>query len=158
MPNSAGRLHKALESRSLTVATAESCTGGGLAACLTDTPGASAIFLGGIVAYHNRAKIDLLGVPEEILARHGAVSPETAEAMARGAARRFSTDIGVGITGIAGPGGGSADKPVGLVYIAVFDVRGAQARRFDFAGDRACVRRQAIDAAVELTLQRLCEF
>jgi len=157
MPSPAVRLHKILESRSLTMATAESCTGGGLAARLTDTPGASSIFLGGIVAYHNRAKIDLLGVPEEILVRHGAVSPETAEAMALGAARRFSTDIGVGITGIAGPGGGSAGKPVGLVYIAVFDGRGIQACRFDFAGDRASVRRQAVDAAVELTLQRLSE-
>ena len=155
MIDSAVRLTEELGARSLTIATAESCTGGRLAARLTDIPGVSAVFLGAIVAYHNRVKTALLGVPEEILDAHGAVSPQTAEAMATGAMGRFSSDLGVGITGVAGPGGGSVEKPVGLVYISVADARGSKTGRFDFAGDRASVRNQAVDAALDLVLARL---
>ena len=90
----------------MTIATAESCTGGGLAARLTDLPGASTFFLGGIVSYDNRIKVELLGVPERTLLTQGAVSSETARAMADGVRARFSSDLGVGITGVAGPGGG----------------------------------------------------
>ena len=155
MIDTAVRLTEELGIRSLTIATAESCTGGGLAARLTDIPGVSAVFLGAIVAYHNRVKTALLGVPEGVLEAHGAVSPQTAEAMAAGAMSRFSSDLGVGITGVAGPGGGSAEKPVGLVYICVSDARGAKTERFDFSGDRASVRSQAVDAALDLVLTRL---
>jgi nicotinamide-nucleotide amidase len=155
MNDGAHRLINRLRKRGLTIATAESCTGGGLAARLTSVAGASAAFLGGVVAYDNRIKRDLLGVPSEILEEHGAVSPETAVAMATGARERLATDIGVASTGIAGPGGGSAEKPVGLVYIAVADDRGAEANRLDLSGDRADVQRQAVDAAVDLILGRL---
>jgi len=155
MSNSAVRLHAQLCKRSLTIAAGESCTGGGLAARLTEIPGASTVFLGSIVAYHNEVKTALLGVSEAILEAHGAVSPETATAMASGARDRFSSDLGVGITGVAGPGGGSAEKPVGLVYVAVADSSGTLAERFHFEGDRAAVRRQAVDAAIEMVLDRL---
>jgi len=155
MTDSAVRLAEELDARSLTIAAAESCTGGGLAARLTDIPGVSAVFLGAIVAYHNRVKTALLGVPEEVLEAHGAVSPQTATAMAHGAISRFSSNLGVGITGVAGPGGGSAEKPVGLVYIAVADTRGTVTKRFDFAGDRVSIRNQAVDAALDLVLERL---
>jgi len=157
MADSAIRLNEELRVRSLTIATAESCTGGGLAARLTEMPGASVVFLGSIVAYHNRVKTALLGVREATLEAHGAVSPETATAMGLGARERFMSDIGVGITGVAGPGGGSADKPVGLVYIAVSDSSGVDTKRFDFIGDRASVRGQAVDAAIEMVLGRLSE-
>ncbi len=108
-----------LRRRGQTLATAESCTGGLLAARITDVPGASAVFQAGVVTYANEAKTRLLGVPPELLARVGAVSPEVARHMAEGVRRRHGVDWGVGITGIAGPGGGSPEKPVGLVYIAL---------------------------------------
>src|SRR5205814_5197855 len=105
-----------LAARGLTVSCAESCTGGQLAAIITSVPGASNVFIGGIVAYANSVKQALLGVPEALLAEHGAVSAECAEAMARGCQHGFATDFALSTTGIAGPDGGSAEKPVGLVY------------------------------------------
>ena len=117
-----------LAARKLTIATAESCTGGLLAKRLTDVPGASDVFHMGCVAYANEVKTTLLGVPEETLRRYGAVSPQTAEAMARGVRERSGADYGVGVTGVAGPGGGTAEKPVGLVYLALCDRNGATVR------------------------------
>src|SRR5512137_1579591 len=105
--------------RGLSLATAESCTGGRLGDKITDVPGSSDYFMGGVVSYSNHAKVDLLGVDPKLIDSKGAVSEEVAIEMADGARERFHTDIGVGITGIAGPSGGSAMKPVGLVYIAV---------------------------------------
>lgn len=114
----ASRVVEALSRRGLTVAVAESCTGGLIGHLLTDVPGSSAVFPGGIVAYGNQAKTDLLGVPDDLLIAFGAVSAEVATAMAVGVRRAFGADIGIGVTGITGPTGGSEEKPIGTVYIA----------------------------------------
>jgi nicotinamide-nucleotide amidase len=131
---------------------AESCTGGGLGAALTDQPGSSAYFLGGVIAYDNRLKASLLGVSEDLIRRVGAVSLDVAEQMADGCRARVGADLAVSITGIAGPGGGSQAKPVGLVYIGIATSGGARAHAFRFPGDRAAVRRQAVGAALRLAL------
>jgi nicotinamide-nucleotide amidase len=127
----------------LALATAESCTGGMVGARLTDVPGASDVYTGGVVAYSNGAKEAQLGVPAELLQRHGAVSPEAAEAMAAGALGAFGADAAVAVTGIAGPGGGSAEKPVGLVYVTAVAPGGSSTQRFVFSGDREAVRARA---------------
>lgn len=134
-----------------TLATAESCTGGLVAAALTDIAGASDVVERGFVTYSNRAKSELLGVPAELIARHGAVSAETAAAMAAGALAKAPVDLAVAVTGIAGPSGGSPDKPVGLVYFGVAR-RGGKSRteRKIFKGDRAEIRRAATLRALEL--------
>ncbi|MEP7274615.1 MAG: competence/damage-inducible protein A, partial [Acidobacteriota bacterium] len=124
-----------LRQRGLTLATAESCTGGLLAGRITEVPGSSDYFHEGIVSYANEAKIDLLGVPNELIAEHGAVSDQVAEAMARGVRARAKASLGIGITGIAGPGGGSEAKPVGLVYISLAGEQTIETRRFLFPGD-----------------------
>jgi len=142
-----------LTDRKLTLATAESCTGGALSHVLTDMPGASAYFLGGVIAYHNDVKRALLGVPEKILASHGAVSLQTALAMAEGCRERFDSDIAISITGVAGPTGGSPGKPVGLVYMAVSTRRQTEGVEHRFSGDRVEVRRQAVSAAIEMVLR-----
>jgi nicotinamide-nucleotide amidase len=134
----------------LTVATAESCTAGLLAARLTDRPGSSAYVLGGLVVYANSAKQDLVSVPAELIDRVGAVSAEVAEAMATGAAGRLGADIGVGITGIAGPDGGSAEKPVGLVHLCVVGNGKTLARRVNLPGARADVRRRSVVIALHM--------
>lgn len=139
----------------LTVATAESCTGGGVAAALTSLAGSSDYVMGGIVSYSNAAKASLLGVPQEVLETRGAVSPECARGMAEGARRAFGVDLAVATTGIAGPGGGTARKPVGLVYIAVADHEGASAWEHHFAGDRAAVTSAAVEAALVMLLARI---
>ncbi len=143
--------------RSLTLATAESCTGGLLGARITAVPGSSDVFPGGVVAYANAVKESLLGVPAELLAERGAVSEEVARAMAAGACERVGADIGVGITGIAGPDGGSAEKPVGTVWIAVR--KGDDVRTFGrvFLGDRGEVRSRAAQSALEMVRQLLLE-
>ncbi|HXV33051.1 MAG TPA: CinA family nicotinamide mononucleotide deamidase-related protein [Gaiellaceae bacterium] len=127
----------------LTLATAESCTGGLVGARLTDVPGASDVYAGGVVAYSNAAKQRQLGVPAEVLERHGAVSAEAAEAMAEGARGALEADVAAAVTGIAGPGGGSPEKPVGLVYVAVAAAEERVTRRFVFSGDRETVRARA---------------
>jgi PncC family amidohydrolase len=146
------QLRDRLRTLGRTIAVAESCTGGGLASRITDVPGASSYFTGGIVAYQDAAKIQLLNVPEDTLNQRGTVSLETAEAMAIGCRIRFRSDIGVGITGIAGPGGGTPEKPIGLVYIAVTGPGAPCSERFVFAGDRAAIRREAVDAALNMIL------
>jgi nicotinamide-nucleotide amidase len=136
--------------RGLTVATAESCTGGMLAARLTERPGSSAWVLGGVTAYANSAKEQLLGVPADVLAEHGAVSPEVALALAEGARARFGADVGVGITGVAGPGGGTADKPVGTVHLCVVGPEGPELRALRLPGSRAVVRERSVTMAMHL--------
>jgi nicotinamide-nucleotide amidase len=139
--------------RRLMVATAESCTGGMIAAALTDIAGSSDVVERGFVTYSNAAKTDLLGVPPALLAAHGAVSAEVAEAMAAGALARAPVDLAVAVTGIAGPGGGTATKPVGLVYFGIAR-RGTPAatEHHVFPGDRAAVRRATVLRALELLL------
>jgi nicotinamide-nucleotide amidase len=139
-----------LVERGLTLALAESCTGGLVATRLTDVPGSSAFLDRGYVTYSNRAKTELLGVPPDMLERVGAVSEEVCRAMAEGARVRASTDIGLALTGIAGPSGGTADKPVGLVYLGLSGAAGDRVRRVVFPGDRDRIRQQAVQAALEM--------
>jgi competence/damage-inducible protein CinA-like protein len=136
--------------RRLTVATAESCTGGLLAARLTEQPGSSAWVLGGVTAYANSAKEQLLDVPASVLDEHGAVSPEVAVALAEGARARFGADVGVGITGIAGPGGGTPEKPVGTVHLCVAGPDGRQLRALRLPGSRSAVRERSVTMAMHL--------
>jgi nicotinamide-nucleotide amidase len=135
--------------RGLRIALAESCTGGGLATMLTDVPGISSVFREGHVTYADEAKIRMLGVPAEELARHGAVSAEVARSMARGVASRAGVPVGVGITGIAGPDGGTEEKPVGTVYLAIHHDGVTNVIRCRFHGDRAHVRRMACLTALD---------
>ncbi|MDK3255086.1 competence/damage-inducible protein A [Blastococcus capsensis] len=146
---------EALVERGTTVATGESCTGGLLAARLTERPGASATVLGGVAAYSNSAKQQLLGVSAGLIAEHGAVSPEVARALAEGARARFAADIGVGITGVAGPGGGTADKPVGTVHLCVLGPTGALTRALSVPGSRSAVRGRSVTMAMHLLRELL---
>ncbi len=139
-----------LQSNRHTIALAESCTGGLLAARLTELPGSSAYLGRAFVTYANDAKTELLGVPEALIAEHGAVSEEVARGMAEGARRSARSSIGVGITGIAGPDGGTPEKPVGLVYIAIAGVAGDRVRRAQFPGERDRIRFQATQSALEM--------
>ena len=138
-----------------TIGVAESCTGGLLGGRLTDVAGSSDVFLGGIIAYDNTVKVRELDVPEEMLRQHGAVSEPVAAAMAEGVRRRLSVNIGVGITGIAGPGGGTPDKPVGTVCLAVAGPADTWPRRTIFPGSRPEVRARAVQAALFMVRQRL---
>ena len=142
--------------RGLTLATAESCTGGLVAARLTDIPGSSEVFRGAIVAYADDVKVEQLGVDPAVLAEHGAVSAETAEAMAAGARERLGADVAVSVTGIAGPGGGTPEKPVGLVFLHASSPDGEEALRFEFPGERDWIRTRSAVAALHL-LRRLLE-
>jgi nicotinamide-nucleotide amidase len=137
--------------RGLSLATAESCTGGLVGARLTDIAGASDVYLGGVVAYADEVKSGLLGVPTEVLERHGAVSAEAAQAMARGARAALRADVGAAVTGVAGPGGGTAEKPVGLVFVHVEGPDGATGRRLDLPGDRESIRGWATAIVLHLT-------
>jgi nicotinamide-nucleotide amidase len=138
----------------LRVATAESCTGGLVGHALTEVAGSSAWFRGGVIAYSNEAKAQVLGVPGETLERHGAVSAQTAVAMAEGARRLLGSDLAVSVTGIAGPAGGSDAKPVGLTYVGVADAAGHEVRRFVWSFDRAGNKRASAEAALVLLLER----
>ena len=147
----AGAVLDACRARQWRVATAESCTGGLVSAALTAVAGASDVFERGFVTYSNAAKIELLAVPAETIAAHGAISSETAAAMARGAVARAGVDLAVAITGIAGPGGGMPDKPVGLVYLAVARNDGAaRVERRIFHGERGEVRQAALTEALRM--------
>ena len=146
-----------LQARGATVATAESCTGGLVSALLTHLPGSSAVYLGGVNAYANSVKTALLGVPEDVLARHGAVSAPVAEAMAQGARERTGSTYAVSLTGVAGPSGGSPEKPVGTVYLGVATPEGARSRRLDLAaaGGRTEIRAAAASEALRELLSLL---
>ncbi|GIK27051.1 MAG: CinA family protein [Chloroflexi bacterium] len=150
---SALEVGRRLTAQGASVATAESCTGGLIAHRLTNIPGSSAYVLGGVVAYSNAAKHALLGVDEAVLAEHGAVSAPVAEQMARGAQLAFGATYAVSVTGIAGPGGGSADKPVGLTYIGVAGPAGVTVERHIWAGDREQNKAHSADAALALLLK-----
>ena len=145
---------EALLAQGRTIATAESCTGGLLVARLTDRPGSSAYVLGGVTSYSNEVKQDIVGVPAELIARVGAVSAEVAEAMATGVRTALGADVGVGITGIAGPDGGTPDKPVGLVHLCVADADSSVPTRIVLPGNRADVRKRAVVVAMHM-LRRL---
>jgi nicotinamide-nucleotide amidase len=134
----------------LTLATAESCTGGLVAVRLTSVPGSSDVFLGAVVAYADEVKARELDVPAEVLERHGAVSAEAAAAMAAGVRVRLGADVAVSVTGVAGPGGGTPEKPVGLVYLHAEGPEGSLARRLDLPGDREAIRSRAAVAALHL--------
>lgn len=151
--NLALRAGKALSGAEWTVAVGESCTGGGVSEALTRVPGSSAYFLGGVVAYGNLSKVRDLDVPESLLAGRGAVSEEVALAMAEGARRRFGGDVGIGTTGIAGPGGGTPEKPVGSVCIGVATPRVRLSHRFRLRGGRDAVRRETVVRALGLLLE-----
>jgi nicotinamide-nucleotide amidase len=146
---------EAARERGLTLGTAESCTGGLVGGRLTDIPGSSAVYRGGVVAYANQLKIDLLGVSPDTIAANGAVSEPVALALARGAVTRLGVDLAVSVTGIAGPDGGTEEKPVGTVWFAVADAESAEARRSVFGGGRHEVRARAAQAALYLLLRRL---
>ena len=153
----AGRLVAAFQARGAKIVTAESCTGGLLAAVLTEIAGSSDVLERGFVTYSNAAKQQELGVAGELLARHGAVSAEVAQAMAVGALARADADVAISITGIAGPGGGSASKPVGLVYLGAAGIGRAATHlecRFGDIG-RPAIRQKAVEAAVTLLWQAL---
>jgi nicotinamide-nucleotide amidase len=149
-----GRL---LAARGETVAVAESCTGGLLGGALTDVPGSSAWFRGGLVCYANDLKTSLAGVPTELIAAEGAVSESVARALAAGARRACGSDFGLGVTGIAGPEGGRPDKPVGTVHVALVDGASGRAVRLDWPGDRDLIRRRAVAVALDLLRRRLLD-
>ena len=146
----AARLQAACLGAGLTVATAESCSGGLVGDAITDVAGSSAYYLGGVVAYSDAVKASALGVAEETLAEHGAVSAETARAMAEGARARFGADLAVAVTGIAGPGGGTPTKPVGLVYLAVSGPDGTAVERREWSGARLANKAASAADALEL--------
>lgn len=149
------RVGEVLRSKRLTLALAESCTGGLIASMITDIPGSSDYFLASLVTYDNRSKAALLGVGERTLAEHGAVSEEVAREMASGARRATGADVGLSVTGIAGPGGATPTKPVGLVHFAL-DVEGeVSADKVVFPGDRWAVKRAAAEHALGMVLSRL---
>ncbi|HEX4823160.1 MAG TPA: competence/damage-inducible protein A [Candidatus Polarisedimenticolaceae bacterium] len=144
-----------LAARGLTLAVAESCTGGLLGAAITDVPGSSAWFRGGVIAYADEVKTGPLGIDPELLRRHGAVSAPVAAAMAAGVRRLLGVDLALAITGIAGPGGGTATKPVGTVHVALDDGASGASRLLDWPGDRALIRRRAVASALDLLRRSL---
>ncbi|MCH7960154.1 MAG: CinA family protein [Candidatus Hydrogenedentes bacterium] len=144
-----------LQAKGYTLATAESCSGGLIAHRITNVAGSSSYFLGGIVSYSNDAKTRLLGVDADMISTHGAVSEEVAEAMARGARDQFSADVTVGVTGIAGPGGGTREKPVGHVCIAVTGPAGTVVETCHFDGDREAVKDRTSEKALTMILEQI---
>jgi len=154
-----------LTERGLTLAVAESCTGGLVGHRITGVPGSSACFRGGVIAYHNEVKAALLAVPEDLLEREGAVSEAVALAMARGVRERLGADLGLAVTGVAGPTGGTPEKPVGLVYVALSpganppsaeaDAAGARSRRYLWSGDRWQNKERSAEAALQLLKEYL---
>ncbi len=151
----ARKLGRLLVTHKLILSTAESCTGGLIAKCITDVPGSSRYFSGGVVSYSNDIKEKVLHVDRRLIAAHGAVSEEVARAMARGVQKVMGTDCSVAVTGIAGPDGGSAEKPVGLVYAAVAKGGTVEVKRFVFPGDRDGIRRQTARAAMDMLIRFL---
>lgn len=144
---------QALEGK--TLVTAESLTGGGIGAALTAVPGASAVYKGGVISYTNQVKQQVLCVPEDVLSRYGAVSEQTAAAMAAGVRKLLQADVAVSVTGLAGPAGDEFGNPVGTVFIGFASAHTAVVRRFLFEGSRAQIRNQTIAAALELILEHV---
>lgn len=153
----AAEVLQALSAQDLTLCTAESCTGGLVGKLLTDVPGASSVYMGGVISYTNKIKHHVLGVSRETLARHTAVSAETAGEMARGARRLLDADVAVSVTGLAGPDGDGTDRPVGLVYISLDRAAGCLVQELHLTGDRAAVREQAAQAIFALLLEVLTD-
>jgi len=151
------RIGRLLRERGWRLATAESCTGGLIAHRITNVPGSSDYFECGVVTYSNESKVELLKVPDEIIRTHGAVSSKTAIAMAEGIRRLRRTEMGLGVTGIAGPTGGTPVKPVGLVYIALASPVRVECREFRFSGERETIKLKAADAALEMIRGQLEE-
>ena len=151
----AGRVGEELGSRGLTLATAESCTGGLVGHVLTEIPGSSAWYLGGAVVYSDSLKRRLAGVPADLLATHGAVSGEVAHALAAGIRQRLETDIGISVTGIAGPAGATPTKPVGLVFVGVADGDGVVVVRHLWDGDRSANKLASTAAVLRALLERV---
>ena len=147
------RLVQALKAKNLHISTAESCTGGMIAAAITDVSGASSVFELGVVSYSNEIKNQVLGVRAETLAKYTVYSAETAAEMVYGVIKLGGADLAVAVTGLAGPNGGTAEKPVGLVYIAVGNAENLQVREFHFAGDRAEIRRRTMENALQMALE-----
>lgn len=142
-----------MKERGSTLSTAESCTGGGVGHLLTSVSGSSAVYMGGVISYTNEVKERLLGVPHETLEQFGAVSKETAEVMAEGIRNRLSTDVGLSVTGLAGPNSDRSGKPVGLVYVGVSCKTKTVVLENHFSGDREAVRNQAIAAVLALAIE-----
>ena len=151
----ARRAGDALRERGLTMATAESCTGGLIGHVLTEIAGSSDYYLGGLISYSDALKQAELGVDSRTLERHGAVSAQTCVAMAEGARHRYGAAVALAVTGIAGPSGGSAAKPVGLTYVAVADERGHEVRRLQWSGERHTNKIASAGAALALLIERL---
>lgn len=149
------KLIELLKKHNMTISTAESCTGGLIAKSITDVSGASDVFGYGFVTYANEAKMKLLGVWEETLTQYGAVSEPVAVLMSRGARRASGSDIAVSVTGIAGPGGGSDEKPIGLVYISLATKYGCICRKCNFEGTRDNIRNQTCDTAISMAVKFL---
>ncbi|HLD41387.1 MAG TPA: CinA family protein [Candidatus Omnitrophota bacterium] len=149
------KLLNSLQAKKLTLSLAESCTGGLLAHRVTNIPGSSKTFLLGITAYANSAKCRLLKIPEKTIQNYGAVSRPTARLMAEGARRLGGSDLGAGLTGIAGPAGASKDKPVGTVFIAVSSSRKTLVKKFHFRGSRLRIKKQAADKAIQMLLEAI---
>ena len=155
LPGLLARLHERCLARGIQLATVESCTGGLVGHLITETPGSSAYYVGGFVTYSDQLKRDLVDVPADVLAAHGAVSAQTAIAMAVGARARTGAHVAASVTGIAGPDGGSAEKPVGLTYVAVADETGTEVRRHLWSGSRSENKGASAAAVLELILQRI---
>lgn len=144
-----------LKKQRLTIATAESCTGGLIAHTLTNVSGSSNYFDRGIVSYSNEAKMEVLGVPEDLLKKYGAVSEQVAKAMAEWVRTKSKVDVGLATTGVAGPTGGTKEKPVGLVYIAISTSKGTIVKSFQFSGDRLQNKESTCNAALQMLLDYL---
>lgn len=144
-----------LRAQGLRLAVAESCTGGLIGHRLTNVPGSSTYFMGGVISYANEAKMRLLGVSEDTLEKYGAVSMETVLEMARGVRLALPADIGISVSGIAGPSGGTADKPVGTTWIGFSWTNAEDARQYRFQGERLAIKEQAAEAALQLLVDHL---
>lgn len=155
LPSLLARLHERCVAMGIQLTTVESCTGGLVGHLVTETPGSSAYYVGGFITYSDQLKRDIVDVPAEILAAHGAVSAQTAIAMAAGGRARTGAHLGASVTGIAGPDGGSAEKPVGLTYVAVADEAGTQVRRHQWSGSRSENKHASAAALLELILDRI---
>ncbi len=155
MREEAKKLVELLKEEGLKMTCAESCTGGMIAAAVTDIAGSSEVFERSFVTYCNRAKHEMLGVKKKTLKEYGAVSKETVKEMALGAAAAAKADVAVSVSGIAGPGGGSEEKPVGLVYMGVYVKGRVKTKKFNFEGDREAVRNAATEAALKLVIKQI---